>query len=111
MSDAQTVEQISAKDLAARLQRGDELILLDVRENEELALAKLDHAVHIPMGDVPSRYQQLDPDAEIVVLCHAGMRSYSVALWLKQQDYPNVKSLAGGIDAWSADVDPTVPRY
>lgn len=103
--------EISPSELAERLQRGDALLLLDCREPEEVALAKIDGATHIPMGDIPTRQQELDPEQEIVVYCHAGMRSLSVAAWLKQQDFENVRSLAGGIDAWSTEIDPNVPRY
>lgn len=66
----------------------------------------------IPMGDVPSSaHQQLDPDSHIVVYCHHGARSLSVVMWLREQGFANAQSLRGGIDAWSQQVDPSVPRY
>lgn len=105
------VPEITAADLRVKLDRGDDFLLLDVREPEEVAIATITGSTHIPMGDIPSRQQELDPDQEIVVYCHAGMRSFSVAAWLQQQDFANVKNLAGGIDAWSREVEPNLPRY
>ena len=87
------------------------LVLLDVRENEELAIVRIEGAIHIPMGDVPGRLHELDPDADMVVLCHHGMRSASVCNFLRQRDFQNVANLSGGIDAWAATVDPSLPRY
>jgi rhodanese-related sulfurtransferase len=64
------------------------------------------------MGDVTSRaHTELDPDRPIVVLCHHGQRSLSVAMWLREQGFDHAQSLAGGIDAWSRTIDPTIPRY
>ncbi len=107
----QAVPEIDAAALAKRLNEPDPPVLLDVREAEELAIARLAGALHIPMGDVPSRQQELDPERELVVFCHHGMRSLSVAAWLQQNDYPKVINLRGGIDAWSREVDERVPRY
>ena len=87
-------------------------LLLDVREPWEYATANLPGAVLMPMGDVPSRaHQELDPDQPIVVLCHHGARSLSVTMWLREQGFEHVQSLAGGIDRWSRVIDPGVPRY
>ena len=105
------VREISAVELKQQLDSRRPLVLLDVREPEELLLARLPGALHIPMGEVPGRLHELDPDAEIVVVCHHGIRSASVAQFLAQRDFARVVNLAGGIDAWSATVDPSVPRY
>ncbi|MFT4111832.1 rhodanese-like domain-containing protein [Silvibacterium sp.] len=86
-------------------------VLLDVREPWEFAAASIEGSILMPMGEIRSRIQELDPDAHIVTVCHHGVRSLNVALWLRQQDYENVQSLRGGIDAWSAQIDPDVPRY
>jgi rhodanese-related sulfurtransferase len=87
-------------------------LLLDVREPWEYTLASIPGSVLMPMGDVPSRaHQELDPDQPIVVLCHHGMRSLSVTMWLREQGFEHVQSLAGGIDRWSRVIDPSVPRY
>jgi rhodanese-related sulfurtransferase len=87
-------------------------ILLDVREPWEFQHVHLPGSLLMPMGDVPSRaHAELDPDAPIVVLCHHGQRSLSVAMWLRNQGFDHAQSLAGGIDAWSRQIDPTHPRY
>jgi len=103
--------QITAPQLQQRLARGDAIILLDVRELEEVAVARLPNVVHIPMGDIPGRIHELDPDAETVVICHHGIRSANVAQFLAHHDFTCVLNLSGGVDAWSLLVDPTVPRY
>ena len=87
-------------------------ILLDVREPWEVSTASLPGALLMPMGEVTSRaHNELDPDQPIVVVCHHGQRSLSVAMWLRNQGFEHAQSLAGGIDAWSRSVDPAVPRY
>ena len=88
-----------------------DFVLLDCREPEELALARIDGAMHIPMGDIPARLQSLDPAKEYVVFCHHGVRSASVVAFLRQQEFERVRNMTGGIDAWSREVDPTVPHY
>jgi rhodanese-related sulfurtransferase len=87
-------------------------VLLDVREPWEFQAASVEDSLLMPMGDVPSRaHAELDPDAHIVVMCHHGQRSLSVAMWLRGQGFERAQSLAGGIDAWSRVIDPSVPRY
>ncbi len=104
--------EISPQDFALQRQQPNAPLLLDVREPWEFQAASLPGSILMPMGDVPSRaHAELDPDAPIVVLCHHGMRSLSVTMWLRNQGFEHVQSLAGGIDAWSRTVDPTIPRY
>jgi len=103
--------EIDPRTLKDRLARGEKLVLVDVREPEEIALASFAGALHIPMGDIPSRIGELDPDSEIVVVCHHGLRSAQVAGYLARMDFERVLNLAGGIDAWSMEVDRSVPRY
>ena len=107
------VEEISAREAASRRETAPpgECILLDVRENEELRICRIDGALHIPMNDIPRRMGEIDRRKEVIVVCHHGQRSYNVAAFLKQQGFPTVKSMAGGIDAWSVEVDPSIPRY
>jgi rhodanese-related sulfurtransferase len=88
-----------------------QVVLLDVREPVELALAAVADAVHIPMNQVPARLSELDPDATVVVMCHSGMRSHRVAEFLLGSGFTKVFNLRGGIDAWSTEIDPQVPRY
>lgn len=97
----------------AELRRQNEApLLLDVREPWEVEAASLPDAKLMPMGEVPSRaHQELDPDQPIVVLCHHGLRSLSVTMWLRNQGFEQAQSLVGGIDRWSRFIDPTIPRY
>ncbi|MGO9336765.1 MAG: rhodanese-like domain-containing protein [Terracidiphilus sp.] len=103
--------EISNSEAAALLKAG-KARLIDVREPWEFETAHIADSVLMPMGDVPARaHQELDPDERIVVICHHGMRSMNVAVWLRNQGFEQAQSLAGGIDAWAAEVDPAVPRY
>lgn len=102
---------ITPKELRARLDKGDKLMLLDVREPWEHALAKLEGSVLIPLGTLPQSLGKLDRDAEIIAYCHHGMRSADATGFLLQQGFGNVKNLVGGIDAWSVQVDGSVARY
>jgi rhodanese-related sulfurtransferase len=103
--------EISPEDAAALLKESNAR-LLDVREPWEFATARIEGSVAMPMGDVPARaHQELDPEERLVVLCHHGMRSMNVTVWLRNQGFEQVQSLRGGIEAWSAEVDPNVPRY
>ena len=103
--------EISPADAAALL-REKKARLIDVREPWEFATARLEDSVAMPMGEVPARaHQELDPDEHLIVLCHHGMRSMNVTVWLRNQGFEQVQSLRGGIDAWSVEVDPAVGRY
>ena len=96
----------------ADLLRENKVKLIDVREPWEFESARIAGSVPMPMGDVPARaHQELDPDERLVVLCHHGMRSMNVTVWLRNQGFEQVQSLRGGIDAWSAEVDSAVSRY
>jgi rhodanese-related sulfurtransferase len=87
-------------------------LLLDVREPWEYQTAHIQGSVLIPMNEIPGRaHQELDEETRILVLCHHGARSLSVANWLRGQGFEKAQSISGGIDAWSALIDPTIPRY
>ena len=104
--------EISVQAFAEQRKQPHAILLLDVREPWEYQTASLPDSLLMPMGEVASRaYQELDPDTPIVVLCHHGARSLSVTMWLRNQGFDHAQSLAGGIDAWSRAIDPTVPRY
>jgi rhodanese-related sulfurtransferase len=103
-------DEISVHDLRARRAAGD-VVVLDVREPQELAVAALDDVVHIPMGQIPGRVAELPRDRDIVVLCHMGVRSERVTAFLRASGFERAVNLAGGIDAWSREIDPAVPRY
>jgi rhodanese-related sulfurtransferase len=119
--------EISAQDLASQLKAAPSsqpaapgvlseappgFVLLDVREPWEVDMGAIAGSRNMPMGDVPTRaHQELDPDAHIVVYCHRGVRSLSVVLWLREQGFERAQSLAGGIDGWSIQIDPSIDRY
>lgn len=102
---------ISPVELKARIDKGEKLILLDVREQWEFDLAKINGSTLIPLGTLPQSMGKLNRDSEIIAICHHGMRSADATNFLLQQGFSNVKNLVGGIDAWSAQVDRSIPRY
>jgi adenylyltransferase/sulfurtransferase len=102
---------ITGQELKQKLDRGERLTLIDVREPWEYNIAKIEGAQLIPLGSLGTEYKKLDPNAEIVILCHMGMRSMDATQFLLQQGYTNVKNLTGGINAWSMQIDPSVPKY
>ena len=104
--------EIAPHGFAEMRAKGDAPLLLDVREPWEFEYVHLPESILMPMGDVPSRaHAELDPDEHVVVICHHGQRSLSVAMWLRAQGFEQAQSLAGGIDGWSRAVDATVARY
>lgn len=104
--------EITPEDVKAKLDRGEAFTLLDVREPWEFEVARLSEAKLMPMGDVPGRaHQELDPDEDIVVICHHGVRSLNVTSWLRQEGFGKARSMQGGIDAWSRRVDAKTPLY
>lgn len=111
MLDASMIKEITPVEFVTRAQTPPAPLLLDVREDWELAIARLDQAVHMPMGSVPERLGELDPAAEIVVMCRSGGRSAQVARFLEQHGFAKVWNLTGGILAWSEQLDPTLPQY
>ena len=101
-------------DVKRRMDTGEKIALIDVREPFEFQQARIEAAELIPMGWVPSALQQLERKADettLIVYCHHGVRSLQVAHWLRQQGIEVCQSMMGGIDRWSLEVDPTVPRY
>ena len=104
--------EVTAEEVKAKLDAGESFTLIDVREPWEFETARIEGAKLMPMGEVPSRaHQELDPEEHIVVLCHHGVRSMNVMVWLRQQGFEKVQSMRGGIDAWSRSVDQNVPVY
>jgi len=103
---------MSPQDLAARLRDGDEpLLLLDVREPWEFGVCRIEGSRSLPMRQIPAALGELDRDRELVVICHHGIRSQQVALYLDHQGFRNVINLQGGVAAWARDVDPAMPTY
>ena len=104
-------EHITPRELKARLERSEQLVLLDVRDAWEVALARLDNAVHIPMEEIELRAEELSPEDDIVVYCHHGVRSAAVAEYLRAVGFAKAVNLAGGIDQWAIQVDASLTRY
>jgi adenylyltransferase/sulfurtransferase len=104
------ISQISPIELKRRLDAGEDLFVLDVREPHEYQIANLG-AKLIPLGDLPARVKELDSSREIVVHCKSGGRSQKAAEFLAQSGFKKLHNLAGGINAWSTDVDPKVAKY
>lgn len=105
------VGEISVLELKGRRDRGESPLVIDVREDWEVQLASIPGVVHVPMNQVPARMAEFSRDDEIIVMCHAGGRSLRVAHFLANQGFTKVANLAGGIAAWSEQVDATVPQY
>jgi len=99
------------RQLKERLDRGDDVFLLDVREEWEHSLSRIEGSTLIPLGQVADRVQEFMFEEEIVVYCHHGVRSHHAAVILLESGFKKVHNLTGGIDAWSQIVDPSVPRY
>ena len=102
---------IEVTDLKAMLDAGDPVTVLDVRTPMEHDIARIEGAVLLPMQELPSRLAELPKDRLIVAHCHHGGRSARAVAFLRSQGFDNTRNLAGGIDAWSAEIDPSVPQY
>jgi rhodanese-related sulfurtransferase len=105
------LEQLTAPELAERLKREPAPVLVDVREPWEIQTATFPGAIAIPLGELVRRHEELDPEAETVLICHHGYRSMHACMFLANQEFSHLVNLRGGIDAWSALVDPSVPQY
>jgi adenylyltransferase/sulfurtransferase len=103
--------EITPADVKARLDRGESLVFVDVREPWEHQVCKIEGARLIPLGLLAASLQSLPDVDEVICYCHHGMRSLDAAAWLRFQGIEKAKSLAGGIERWSLEVDPNIPRY
>jgi molybdopterin/thiamine biosynthesis adenylyltransferase/rhodanese-related sulfurtransferase/molybdopterin converting factor small subunit len=103
--------EISVTELKQKMDRGDQFVLIDVREPHEYRICSIPGSTLIPLGEVPRRLNELDPQADIVIHCKSGMRSAKACGILKQAGFAQVRNVVGGILAWSDQVDPTVPKY
>jgi len=106
--------ETTPQDIQRRIAAGERLLLVDVREPAEFQLASILGAELIPMRTVPAQLQHLEAaadDATLIVYCHHGVRSLNVVSWLREQGVSGCQSMAGGIDRWSLQIDPSVPRY
>jgi adenylyltransferase/sulfurtransferase len=104
------IPQLTVKELKQRMDAGESIYLLDVREPFEHKIANLGGKL-IPLNEIPQRLAEIDRNREVIVHCHSGVRSQRAAEFLKQAGYPRVVNLAGGIHAWAEQIDPTMPKY
>ncbi len=104
------INEIDPKQLKARLDAGEDIVIVDVREDWELRQSRVAIAVHIPMDDIPAALDRIPKDKPVVIMCHVGERSAQVVYWLRTKGYTNVYSLGGGISRWAREVDPSVRR-
>ncbi len=105
------IPAVSVQELAREIQNVHQPFLLDVREAYERAISRLEDQLHIPMGELPSRIQELDPQQDIVVYCKSGIRSAYVVQYLQQLGFCRVRNLSGGINTWASEVDPSMQTY
>ena len=105
--------ETTCQSVKAMLDGGEDFLLLDCREADEYAIARIEAARLLPMSELEQRVGELEPDRKrrIVVHCHHGGRSLRVAKWLRQNGFAAAQSMSGGIDEWSTQIDPSVPRY
>jgi rhodanese-related sulfurtransferase len=103
--------QILPEQAKKKREEGQTVTFLDVREQWEYDLARIEGSILIPLGELQQRINDLDQDSEIIVYCHHGVRSFQATMFLRQMGFNKVQNLAGGIDAWSLRADPSVPRY
>lgn len=102
---------ISPQELKSRLSKGEKILLLDVRQQEEHDIAKILGSFLMPLQELPEKYQTLSRDRTIVIYCHTGSRSMNVARFLSQKGFKNIKSLEGGIHLWACIIDKKIPTY
>jgi rhodanese-related sulfurtransferase len=105
------IEDVTPSEFVRRCDSGEAWQLLDVREEWEIGIAHIDRTIDIPMGEIPVRIAELDASLPVAVLCHSGGRSAQVANYLSQCGFDRVANIAGGIDAWSSEVDVSIARY
>jgi adenylyltransferase/sulfurtransferase len=103
--------QIEPREVKQRLDRGDKLLLVDVREQWEFDACRIEGAKLVPLRTLPSNLAAFDGAEDVVVYCHHGMRSLDAAAFLRSQGVEKARSMSGGIERWSTEIDPAVPRY
>ena len=103
--------EITPRQVSERLERGEKFLLVDVREKWEYEAAHIEGSVLIPLREVPAHLHRLAVEADVVCFCHHGVRSLDAAAWLRSKGVSAARSMAGGIDRWTTEIDPLVPRY
>ena len=105
------MQEIEPREVQDKIEAGDQVLLLDVREDHEVAFCTIENSVHIKMRDIQGRFEELKREDEIVVYCRSGQRSVRVCQFLESQGFANVSNMRGGIQQWSMQVDSSIPYY
>ncbi len=103
--------EVSPQEVKLRLDHGEKFLFVDVRESWEYDTTRIAGSKLIPMREIPANLAALESADDVVLFCHHGMRSLDAAAWLRSQGVKGARSMAGGIDRWSIEIDPLVPRY
>jgi rhodanese-related sulfurtransferase len=103
--------EITPREVKSMIDRGEKFLFVDVREKWEFDTSWIEGAMLVPMREIPANLAKFEEADQIILFCHHGIRSLDAAAWLRSQDIAGAKSMTGGIDRWSAEIDPTVPRY
>jgi rhodanese-related sulfurtransferase len=103
--------EITPREVKQLLAGDNTVLFVDVREQWEYDTAHIEGSVLIPLREIPGNLQRIENAEEVVIFCHHGMRSLDAAAWLRSQGVEDARSMAGGIDRWSAEIDPAIPRY
>jgi rhodanese-related sulfurtransferase len=103
--------EMTPREVKELLARDNKVLFVDVREQWEYEAAHIEGSVLIPLREIPGNLQRIENAEEVVIFCHHGMRSLDAAAWLRSQGVEDARSMAGGIDRWSVEIDPTIPRY
>jgi adenylyltransferase/sulfurtransferase len=103
--------EVTPKDVKQLLDSGGKFLFVDVREPQEHAITHIEGAKLIPMREVPAHLAEIEAAGDVILFCHHGMRSLDAAAWLRSQGVEGARSMSGGIDRWSLEIDPKVPRY
>lgn len=103
--------EVTPREVSERLVRGEKFLFVDVREKWEYDVSRIETAELISLREIPANIARLEEAGEVVLFCHHGMRSLDAAAWLRSQGVTGARSMAGGIERWSVEIDPRVPRY
>jgi rhodanese-related sulfurtransferase len=103
--------EVAPREVKDRLARAEKLLFVDVREQWEYDTSHIEGSVLFPLREIPANLARLEAASELVLFCHHGMRSLDAAAWLRSQGVEGARSMAGGIDRWAAEIDPSIPRY
>jgi rhodanese-related sulfurtransferase len=103
--------EVTPREVSEQLARGDKFLFVDVREKWEHDVSRIEGATLIPLREISANVGRFEEAEEVVLFCHHGMRSLDAAAWLRSQGVAGARSMAGGIERWSVEIDPRVPRY